>query len=75
MEYHVYWLLKSSSFEIFGDEKYGLFLSQRVDRKMIFTWSFWGFYDIPGLRKYGFPCSVNKGYKVNILRPSYFCET
>ena len=37
MEYHVYWKLKSSRFELFGDKKYGLFLSQEVDRKMIFT--------------------------------------
>ena len=37
MEYHVYWLLKSSCFEIFGDGKYGLFSSQKVDGKMVFT--------------------------------------
>ena len=47
MEYHVYWLLKGSCFkffgdenvaffELFGDEKYGLFLGQKVDGK-IFT--------------------------------------
>ena len=30
------------------------FFSQKVDGKMIFTWSFWPFYDIPGLEKYGF---------------------
>ena len=28
---------KSSCFEIFGDGKYGLSLSQKVDGKMIFT--------------------------------------
>ena len=33
----IYWLLKSSCFELFGDTKYGLFLSQEVDGKMIFT--------------------------------------
>ena len=33
----IYWLLKSSCFELFGDGKDGLFLSQEVDRKMIFT--------------------------------------
>ena len=32
-----YWLLKSSCFDYFGDGKYGLFLSQKVDEKMIFT--------------------------------------
>ena len=37
VEYHVYWLLKSVCFEIFGDRKYGLFFSQKVDAKMIFT--------------------------------------
>ena len=31
LEYHVYWLLKRSCFEIFGDGKRGLFLSQKVD--------------------------------------------
>ena len=36
MKYHVHWLLKSSSFGIFGDEKYGLFPSQKVDGNMIF---------------------------------------
>ena len=34
------------------------FLSQKVDGKMIFTWSSWAFHDIPRLRKYGFSCSV-----------------
>ena len=50
----IYWLLRSSCFELFGDGKYGLFFSQKVDGKMIFTWSFWAFYDIPGPGKYGF---------------------
>ena len=36
MEYHVYWLLRSSCFEVFGDGKYGLFLSQKVDGNIIF---------------------------------------
>ena len=30
------------------------FLSQKVDGKMIFACSFWAFYHIPGLGKYGF---------------------
>ena len=34
---YIYWLLKSSCFELFGNRKYGLFLSQKVDGKMIFT--------------------------------------
>ena len=92
----IYWLLKSSCFELFGKEKHGLFwekklmerwyllitenflvwatekflfwtfwgweirsfFSQKVDVKMIFTWSFWAFHDISGLRKYGFSCSA-----------------
>ena len=54
----IYWLLRSSCFELFGDGKYGLFFSQKVDGKMIFTWSFWAFHDIPGLGKYGFSRSV-----------------
>ena len=33
----IYWLMKRSCFEPFGDGKYGLFLSQEVDEKMIFT--------------------------------------
>ena len=31
---------------------------QKANEKMIFTWSFWVFHDIPGLGKYGFSCSV-----------------
>ena len=31
--------------------------SQKVGAKMIFTWSFWAFHDIPALGKYGFLCS------------------
>ena len=54
----IYWLPKSSCFELFGDGKYDLFFSQKVDGKMIFTWSFWAFHDIPGLGKYGFSCSL-----------------
>ena len=34
------------------------FLSQKVDGKMIFTWSSWAFHDIPRLGKYGFLCNV-----------------
>ena len=33
----IYWLLKSSCFNLFGNGKQGLFLSQKVDGKMIFT--------------------------------------
>ena len=37
MEYHVSWLLNWSCFEIFGDVKYGIFSSEKVDGKMILT--------------------------------------
>ena len=33
----IYWLLKSSCFNLFGNGKYGFFLSQKVDGNMIFT--------------------------------------
>ena len=53
----IYWLLRSSCFELFSYGKSGLFFSQKVGGKMIFTWSFWGFHNIQGLEKYGFSCS------------------
>ena len=55
----IHWLLKNSCFDLFGDKKYGLFFTQKVDEKIMFTWSFWAFHDIPGLEKYGFSCSVS----------------
>ena len=48
-----YWFLKSSCFELLGDGKYGLFFRQKVNVKVIFTWCFWVFHDIPGSGKYG----------------------
>ena len=36
-KYDIYCLLKSSCFGLFGNEKYGLFLGQKVNEKMIFT--------------------------------------
>ena len=33
----IYWSLKSSCFGLFRNEKYGLFLRQKVNEKMIFT--------------------------------------
>ena len=61
----IYWLLRSSCFELFGDGKYDLFFSQKVDGKMI-TWSFLAFHDSPGLGKYGFSCSdhVKKCFEI-----------
>ena len=53
----VYWLLERSFFDLFGDGTYGVFLSKKIDGKMIFTWSFWAFHVIPRLWKYGFSCS------------------
>ena len=37
MEYHVYWVRKSSCFELFEDWKHGLFLIQEIDCKMKFS--------------------------------------
>ena len=54
----VYWLMKSYCFQLFTDRKCSLFFSQKVDGKMIFTWSFWAFHNIPGLRKYCISCSA-----------------
>ena len=53
-KYDICWLLKSSSFELFRDEKYGLFLSQKVDGKIIFT-DYWKFlvFELFGDEKYG----------------------
>ena len=67
MKDDIYWLLKSSYFELFVDGKCSLFLSQKIDGKMIFTWSFWAFHDIPGLGKYGFSCSVVIKFLAQIL--------
>ena len=38
----IYWLLKSSCLEYFRNGKYGLYLSQKVDAKMIFA-DYWKF--------------------------------
>ena len=54
----IYWLLWSSCFELFVDGKYGFFSAKKSDGKIIFTWSFWAFYDIPGPGKFGFTHSV-----------------
>ena len=37
------------------------FFNQKVDGKMIFTWSFWAFHDIAGLGKHGFVHSDTTG--------------
>ena len=60
----IYWLLKSSCFELLGYEKHCLFSSQKVDGKIIFTWSFWAFDDIPGLGEYVFSPSDYRGEPV-----------
>ena len=36
------------------------FFSQNVDVKVMFTWSFWAFHDIPGPGEYEFSCSEIK---------------
>ena len=40
MKEEIYWLLKSSCFQLSDDGKYDLFVIQKSDGKMIFTWSF-----------------------------------
>ena len=60
----IHCLLRSICFELFGNGKYGIFFSQKVDGKMIFTWSLWAFYDIPGPGKYGFSRSEFKIWSV-----------
>ena len=37
--------------------------SQKVDEKIIFTWYFWVFHDIPGPGKYGFLCSDHRYFR------------
>ena len=49
----------------------GLFFSQKVDEKRIYTWPFWAFHDIPGPGKYGFSCSVSVLYFWSILMKWY----
>ena len=52
-----FWVRKSSYFELFRDRKYGHFLIYKADGKLIVSWYFWTFDDIPGLGKYAFLCS------------------
>ena len=59
--------MRGSCFEVFGDGKYGLFPRQKVDGKIIFTWSFLAFNDISGLGKYGLSPSVTTKIKASIL--------
>ena len=47
MEHHVYWLLKSFCFELFGDGKYGLSYAKNWWKDD--TCHFLAFHDIPGL--------------------------
>ena len=78
----IYWLLRSSCFELFGDGKYDPFFSQKVDGKMIFTWSFWAFYDIPGSGKCGFSRSdklrhcifLARQFKVSCIENLYYLQ-
>ena len=43
-------------FQLFGDGKY-VFFSQKSDEKMVFTWYFLAFHDVPEREKYRFSCS------------------
>ena len=66
-EYHFYWLVNGFCFKLFGGIKYGLFLIQNVDGKIIFAWYFWDFLDIPGLGKYGFWSFINLRKTLDIV--------
>ena len=46
------------------------FFSQKVDGKMMFTWSLWAFYGIPGPGKYGFSCIAYRYLSVFFCRKS-----
>ena len=41
----------------FWEQEISYFFSQKVDVKIILTWSFWAFDDIPEPGKYSFSCS------------------
>ena len=73
----IYWLLKSSCFELFGDGKYGPFWAKKFMERRFFTWSFLVFHDITGVGKYGFSFSVNwtiwKRTVLNTLLNCFFC--
>ena len=66
-------ITESYYFELFGDGKHGLFFSEKVDEKMMLTWSFQAFHDIPGLWKYGFLCSehIKHSHVFNKVRTEY----
>ena len=72
IEDDIYWLLRSSCFELFSDGKYGLFCRQNVDGKMIFTWSFWAFYDISGPWKYSFSRSESRNLWTEVRTTGVF---
>ena len=51
-----YWEVLVLNFSVMGNMVF--FSAKKVDGKMIFTWSFWAFYDIPGPGKCGFSRSA-----------------
>ena len=57
-ERFIFWATDKFLFWAFRWWKIRYFFSQKVYVKVIFTWSFWAFHDIPGPVKYGFSCSV-----------------
>ena len=50
------WKVLVLSFSVMGNT---VFFSQKVDVKVIFTWSFWALHDSIGPGKYSFSCSVS----------------
>ena len=57
-EKFLFWATEKFLFLAFRWWEIRSFFSQKVDVKVIFTWSFWAFHDIPGPGKYGSSCSV-----------------
>ena len=79
----IYWLLKSSCFELFGDGKYGLFWSQEFDGKDDICWlRKSSCFELFGGRKYGIFLSqkvdekmIFTGYRVLVLNFSVMGNT
>ena len=60
----LFWITERFLFWTFRRWETQYFLSQKVDEKIIFTWYFWAFDDIPGLGKYGFSWSESSAGEV-----------
>ena len=67
-EKSLFWATKMPLFWTFRWWEIRSFFTQKSDVKIIFTWSFWAFHDIPGTGKY-VQCKINQSfggnYKIN----------